>query len=101
MTDYTYFQIKTPGVKDKRFIRMEHEGVNSEWREMCTAEGRTFPFVIFDQTTKTTSFAAVLLQRLSRVPEAISQEVEEAWAQSIEAETEQRRAAPAYQAPRP
>lgn len=85
MSRFAYFQIKTPNVKDARFVRMERDRVDAEWKEMCQEEGRSVAFNIFDKTTSSESaeYSGVLLQRLRRIPESAAKDIEKAWTNPI------------------
>jgi len=84
MSNFAYFKIITPGVKDERFVRMKSERFDDEWKEMCREQGRTFPFVIFDKTTFTECMAAVLLKRLRPTSDAVALELDDVWYHAVE-----------------
>lgn len=82
IADYAYFVLCLPGQKGRTaFIRMKHESVDAEWKEMCSDRLRTYPCEVFhrDQPGMVPDYEHVTLSWLKKVDEATAVEVESEW----------------------
>lgn len=90
MTKFIYYRVAMPGDKHEKFVRLERENANEQWRALCANQDLKLPFIVFDNFTgsEVKSFQHVALGGLRKCAGRVAREIDAAWSRYLENQRE-------------